>query len=645
MTNGSTKAMVEKLRRRLVGLDGAIALVGILALIIGFFVDSRAGWVICGLVFASAAAYLVVVWRQQQSTEPEEGHFQNKEEAYSQSPEGDMKKLLFDDFQSSEGGYVVKEVEDNQPIVPSTKQALPAPLPQSSETVRELEVVDFFDLDSDSSIAEAEPRAEFHSLMNKVLIVLKEVLFSHTVAFFWVNREKQQMVPEGWATSSESYSKTRFPLGDDLVSRVATGQKPQLVGRLDAGAELEMLRYYSVPNGVRSVVGVPIFFKRGAADVEVIGVVVADSLAEDCFGQETLMMLGQFTKLISSLVKSYTDKYDLLLEAELANSLRRMQDKIKSDPREEIVFAALAEESNRLARWDYMTITMYSEAEHGWVVQKAVNKLGMPYVAPGQVVDLRASIVADAIRTNEVQNVPDLTVVGLPRFADGERVDTSGSFLCIPISSFNRCYGAFTVESKDPGVYSGNEEGTLYRLVENAAGALEVLYMNDLVREYVVVDHRTGSMTRRHFLKRMEDEVRRAEEFATDLSLVSFAVDGLGDQVARYGKDSADAILTEITKVIRANIRTFDAVGRHETDRLGVLLVNMPASDAYLWAEKVRKLVAGHVINLGAKAFSVTVSVGVCGLADKMPAQQLLSGTSRVLEKAQEGGGNLVRVY
>lgn len=645
MTYGSAKAMVEKLRVRLVGLDGAIALVGILALFIGFFVDSRPGWVICLLAFAASVLYLIVVWRQHRETESTRGEFQDQEEAYSQSPEGDMKKLLFDDYQSSEGGYVVKVVEDTQPVVPSTKQAQPAPFPQASEPVRELEVVDFFDLDSDASIAEAEPRAEFHSLMNKLLIVLKDVLFSHTVAFFWVNRDKEQMVPEGWASNSEFYSKERFSIGDDLVSLVATAQKHQLVGRLDAAAELEMLRYYSSPNGIRSVVGVPVFFKRGSADIDVIGVLVADSLAEDCFGQETLILLGQFTKLVSSLVKSYTDKYDLLLEAELANSLRRMADRIKSDPREEIVFAALAEESNRLARWDYMTITMYSEAEHGWVVQKTVNKLGTPYVAPGLVVDLRASIVADAIRTNQVQNIPDLTVVGLPRFAEEERVNTAGSFLCIPISSFNRCYGAFTVESKDPGAYSGNEEGTLYRLVESASGSLEVLYMNDLVREFVVIDQHTGSMTRRHFLKKMEEEVQRAEEFGTDLSLVSFAVDGLADHVARYGKDSPDAILTEISRVIRGNIRAFDAVGRYETDRLGVLLVNMAASNAYLWAEKVRKLIAGHVMNLGSKAFSVTVSVGVCGLADKMPPQQLLSGTSRVLEKAQEGGGNLVRVY
>lgn len=644
MTEGRTKATVEKLRKSLVGFEGVVALVGILALIVGAVVNSRAGWVICGVACISSVAYLAIVWLQQKG-KGNGGDLQDQEEAYSQSPEGDMKRLLFDDFQSSQGEYVVKEVEENQSVIPSTKQAQPAPNPLASEMVRELEVVDFFDLDTDTSIAEAEPRAEFHSLMNKVLIVLKEAVIAHSVVFYWVNRDKQQMVPEAWASGSDSFLKDRFSIGEDLVSRVATAERAQLLGRLDAGAELELLRYYSAPNGIRSVVAVPVFFRSGGADFQVVGVLVADSLAEDSFGQETLLMLGQFTKLVSSLLKSYTDKYDLLLESELGNSLRRMQDRIKSDPREDTVFAALTEESNRLARWDYMTITMYSEAEHGWVIQKAVNKLASPYVAPGQIIDLRSSIVADAIRTNEVQNIPDLSTFGLPRFAEGERVDTSGSLLCVPISSFNRCYGALTLESKDREAYSGKEEGTLYRLVESAAAALEVLYMNDLVREYVVIDHHTGLMTKRHFLKRMEEEVRRAEDFGIDLSFVSFAVDGLSEHVSRYGKDSAEAILTEITKVIRGNLRVYDSVGRHETDRLGVLLINMPANDAYLWSEKVRKLIASHVMNVASKAFSVTVSVGVCGLSEGMLPEQLMSGTSRVLEKALEGGGNLVRVY
>lgn len=644
MANGSTKAMVKKLRTRLVGLDGAVAGGGILALIIGIFVNSVAGWVVCGLACLCSVAYLVIVWQHQSGgLGGDDG--QETEEAYSQTPEGTMKKLLFDDYQSSEGEYVVKVVEDQQAVIPSTKQAQPAPLPLSSETVRELEIVDFFDLDTEASIAEAEPRAEFHSLMNKVLIVLKEVLFAHTVAFYWINHEKNQAVPEGWATDSESFAKERFGLEEDLISLVASSQKPRLVGRLDPAAEKESLRYYAEPNRVQSVVAVPVFFKSGGADIQTVGVLIADSLAEDAFGQETLVMLGQFTKLVSSLIKSYTDKYDLLLEAELVASLRRMQDRLRSDPREETVLSALVEEANRLARWDYLTITMYSEEDHGWVIQKAINKPGTPYPAPGQVVDPRSSIVATAIRTNEVQHVRDLTTAGMVRYVEGEQVDTNGSLLCFPISSFNRCYGALVLESKDVEAYAGREEGTLYRLVESVGAILEVLYMNDLVREYVVVDHHTGSMTRRHFLKRVEDEVRRAEDFNTELALVTVAVDSLADHVQRYGKDTADAILNEVTKVIRGIIRAYDAVGRHEQDRLGVLLVNMPASDAYLWAEKLRKLVASHVMLLGGKSFSVTISVGVCGLSEGMHAEELLDGTFRVLEKAVEGGGNLVRVY
>jgi diguanylate cyclase (GGDEF)-like protein len=637
MTKGGT--LVGKLRTRLVGLDGAVAAGGVLALLIGILVNSVAGWVVCGVAFVACAGYLAIVWQHQGVGSPGG----NPEEAYSQSPEGTMKKLLFDDFQSSDGEYVVKLVEDAQPVIPSTKQAQPVPLP--SETVRELEIVDFFDLDTESSIAEAEPRAEFHSLMNKVLIVLKDVLFAHTVAFYWINHEKRQAVPEGWATDSESFTKERFSLEDDLISLVATSQKPKLVGRLDPAAETETLRYYSEPNHVQSVVAVPVFFKSGGADIQAVGVLVADSRAEDAFGQETLLMLGQFTKLVSSLIKSYTDKYDLLLEAELVASLRRMQDRVKSDSREETVLAALIEEVNRLARWDYLTVTMYSGDEHGWVIQKAINKLGSPYPAPGLAVDQRSSIVATTIRTNEVQNVKDLSVAGMPRFAEGEQVDTNGSLLSFPISSFNRCYGALTLESKDANAYTGREEGTLYRLVESVGAVLEVLYMNDLVREYVVVDHHTGSITRRHFLRLIEDEVRRAEDFNTELALVTIAVDGMAEHIQRYGKDCVDPILNEVTKVIRGNIRPYDAVGRHDQDRLGVLLVNMAASDAYLWAEKLRKLMASHVMMLGGKSFSATISVGVCGLSEGMQPEELLSGTFRVLEKAVEGGGNLVRVY
>ena len=87
---------------------------------------------------------------------------------------------------------MVREIEESEEhtVVPSTKTARPAPAPLKEETVRELTIVDFFDLDSDPALTDIEPKSEFHALLDKVLLVIKDVVFAHTVAFFWANRDK-----------------------------------------------------------------------------------------------------------------------------------------------------------------------------------------------------------------------------------------------------------------------------------------------------------------------------------------------------------------------------------------------------------------------------------------------------------------------
>ena len=116
-----------------------------------------------------------------------------------------MKKLLFDDFQpSSSDGYVVKEISEEDSVVPSTKSVQPV-VTAKEEKMKEFEIADFFDLESDIFRNESEPRSEFNFLLNKLLLAMKEVLFAHSVAFFWANREKQQMVLEAKATESSNF--------------------------------------------------------------------------------------------------------------------------------------------------------------------------------------------------------------------------------------------------------------------------------------------------------------------------------------------------------------------------------------------------------------------------------------------------------
>jgi diguanylate cyclase (GGDEF)-like protein len=645
MTVGDARVAVNAIRERVFSVNGIVALVGLLTLITGFFLGSPVGRIVCGIVFLGASGYLVLAWRKQGTISREDDE-EDQEEVYSQSPEGDMKKLLFDDFQSSGAGYVVREIQEEASVVPSTKTVQPVALVTKEEKPREFHISDFFDLDSDVFRDDAEPRSEFNFLLNKALVALKEVVFAHTVAFFWANREKGQLVLEARVTDSQSFmSGKRLDLAGDLLGQVATTGKPQILGRINPVTEKEVIHYYESPEYVKSFVAVPVYYLTGTKEGSPVGVILADSKAEDAFGPETFGLLGNFTKLVSALIKSYTQKYDLLLESELLTSIRRTYDRVKSDAVESAVLNSLADETARLVNWDVLTITMYSEERRGWTIQKVVNRSGNVYAMVNDTVDFTESVVGKVIRTNRVESVEDMELSAGPRFYPFERFEATGSFVCIPISSINRCYGALTLESKSKGNFTGIEVETVYRLVESAAALLEVLYMNDMVKDFVVVDQLTGSLTRKHFMKKLEEEVLRAEDFGTELAYVSIAIDGMQEHVNRYGRDGFDAILTQVTRIVRSNIRLYDIVGRMEEDTLGVLLVNTAASEGYLWAEKVRKQIASSVVSIDGTSMSATVSAGVCGLTEGMNKEQLVAGTTHVLSKAMEDGGNLVRVF
>jgi diguanylate cyclase (GGDEF)-like protein len=626
MTDRGTREVVKAVGQKLLTINGIVALLGGAALIIGLFVGSLVGQIICAVVLLGAATYLFLDWRKSKH------YYQavsedNEEDSYSQHTEYSMKKLLFDDYQSSGGGkFLVKEVQEEETVKPSTKSAQPVTLAQKEEPVRELEMSDFFDLDSDIFRHETEPRNEFNFLLNKTLIALKDVLFAHSVAFFWANRDKGKMVLEAKATDSRDFmTEKRFPIENDVVGQVAKTGKAQLIGRLNPVSEKELVPYYTSAEYVSSILAVPVYFSKGSKDQLPVGVISADSKAEDAFGSETLRLLGHFTKLVSAMITSYTNKYDLLLDSELLSSIRRLQDRIKSDPSEVTILNSLAEEANRLVNWDYLTVALYGDEQRGWVLQKVVNKIGQEYVTPDQIVDFNNSIVGRVIKTNTVEVIDDLSVQESIRFDSTEKIDFSGSFLCVPISSYIRCYGALTLESNNKSNFTGSEVETMYRLVENAASALEVLYVNDLVKDFVVVDHLTGSFNKKHFLKQLEEEVQRADDLGTELALVSIAIDEMKELIDHYGKEGFDSILHQVVRIVRTNLRPYDVVGRQDADRMGVLLINTAASEAYLWAEKIRNQIASYIITLYGKSFSVTVSAGVCGLTESMRKDELIA--------------------
>jgi diguanylate cyclase (GGDEF)-like protein len=638
LLTSEVKGLLSVLFQRYSLIDTAVAVVGLVMLALSLFVSAVTVKVITFVLFIIALGFLYTSLRAKQLGKALESSVQREETLPEEHPM--PKRIIFDDLQGTPVvQYEEAAVADTAVKVPQEESA--APPSALKREPRDFDIKDFFDLDTDVFKSESEPRAEFDFLLTKVLSVAKEVLFAHTVALFWANRDKHQMVLESVVTDSESFmSGRRFGIEGDVVSRIALTSKPEILTQVNPISEKEMLRYYDQVDFVKSFIGAPVFFNQN-----LVAVLAADSRVEDAYGAETLSLMGQFTKLISALLKTYTDKYDLLVDSELLRASKRIEDVFRKDLTLKPIVEALTAEASHLVNWDFLAVVLYDEQEHGWLVRQVMNRTEEHYLKGTETIDFAKSIVGLAIKGNASRYIEDLSAVSEARFFDGENIPSRGSFLVLPIHSIRKCYGALTVESRQPKTYSPRDTEVLQRLLSGVAAAIEILYLQEVVRDYVIIDELTGLHTKKYLVQKIEEEIQRADDFGTDLSLVLFSIDSKDDLVGRYGNDGFNYMLFSVGRMVQRSVRPYDVLGRFDTNRFGALLVNTAANDAYLWAEKIRKAIASTVLAFHEKSFSVTVSIGVCGAVEGTTTGDLTANALHVLNKATESGGNLVRVF
>jgi diguanylate cyclase (GGDEF)-like protein len=635
--------------------EGVVAGIGVLLFFLGVWSTSISTKLFCFLITGIALYYIFESFRSKKASAPAErdldfGHG-SVENDLPVPPVGAAKSVLFEPVRKEDVGdhpsppAMVENFVNHEENEIRFEEPIQIPV----KTV-EYTVSDFVD-DDQSSIGggQPEPKSEFNFLLQKIVSVAKEVTFANSVSFFWVNREARQLVLEGKITDSEAFTSSRkIPMGNDVVSQIALTGKPEIVSQIALNAERDIVPYYTSLQEIRSFVGVPIYYPQSSGERLPVAVLSVDSKADDAFGQETLALLTQFTKMLSAVLKSSTEKYDLITESELLKAAKRFRLKAFGDPEISNIGNALAEETSMLVPWDALTLTLFDDTQKQWVIANVRTRHNHRYVVAKQVLDFHASVVGNAIKNNTVQNIGDMSKTTEPRFLTNETslgMARVGSFAAIPIASVNKCYGALTLECRDKDAYNSKEISVASHLTSIAGIALELHEANEIIREYVIVDEGTGTMSKKYLMQRLSEELQRADDNGSDVSFLFFGISSINDIISRYGKAGADAAVARVASILRSSIRSYDLIGRFEHSMFGVVLVNTTANDAYLWAEKLRSAIASSIVTLEQKSFSATVTVGICGATEGIDASECVSNAMQVLEKAKEAGGNIVRVF
>jgi diguanylate cyclase (GGDEF)-like protein len=248
------------------------------------------------------------------------------------------------------------------------------------------------------------------------------------------------------------------------------------------------------------------------------------------------------------------------------------------------------------------------------------------------------SFCTHTIMSREAMNIPDATKD--ERFAENRWV-TSGpgirSYLGAPLMTpdgYN--VGALCAIDMKPRDFSPEQVQMMTSFASLVVDELEL-------RRISHTDHLTKAATRRGFMLEMEKQIARMKRSKRESSVILLDVDHFKKVNDTYGHPAGDAVLRNLAERIKGILRTGDLLGRIGGEEFGVLLPDADAKSAGMSAERIRRVVAETPL-VKDPELSVTISLGVCALAEVASPEEWLAQADAGLYDAKRAGRNRVVV-
>ncbi len=479
---------------------------------------------------------------------------------------------------------------------------------------------------------------QFGFVLEKILSVVKDSFMAHTAAFFWYNKNRKRLTLEKYVSSSNQISKQKFDLEDDILGKIIQKEEPELLTDISANAEIDVIRYYNSPQGIKSFVGVPLFYGKSLT-----GILTLDSKVNDAFGIEQIYSLGRIVRVISVIISLFEEKFTESQAEQRLKSLLGVLSYDKKFESESDLYSALNSAVEGLIDWDAFTFVSYFPNEHKFKTARIVNKTSLKYIGENLEIDLSGTLVGKSILSSTPVKIDDTSGSEFPRFSKNEDVSFDGSFLAIPLIYDEQNYGVLCFESLKKNVYTNSEVTFIKNATKIFAFILHSYSTISILKNLLSVDIETRCLNYDSFIERLTIDLVRSKELELPGAVALIKVDDLLDQESLFEGDPFPKVLRTIAQLIRDEMTPLNIMGRISEKIFAIFFFNTSAKDVFLWAEKLRIKIARKPIAVVSKQTTFTVSIGVASTTGKSDVQEVLSNADLALKKAIEKGGNTVK--
>lgn len=172
---------------------------------------------------------------------------------------------------------------------------------------------------------------------------------------------------------------------------------------------------------------------------------------------------------------------------------------------------------------------------------------------------------------------------------------------------------------------------------------LERIKLYDELQELSILDSLTKIYNRRHFMFRYKTEFQRAAKFKLSLAFLMIDIDHFKKINDTYGHLVGDAVLREVARIIRENLREIDFLARFGGEEFSVILPETDKASAIMAAERINTKVSRERIRVFDETLSVNISVGVATFPQNtLHPDVLVEVADKALYKAKLSGRNRV---
>lgn len=478
----------------------------------------------------------------------------------------------------------------------------------------------------------------FGFALEKILLVIREAYFSHSALFFWYNKKTSKLTLEKFSSVSSEVKKQKYDIEDDVLSKIVQNQEPELLTDLVRTAEYDVIRYYNSPQGIKSFVGVPLYYGESLA-----GVLALDSKENDAFGIETIYSLGRFVRVISLLISLFDEKFS---DSQSEKRLTALLDIVTADKKfedEADLYSTIETSVKKLIGWDVFTFIYFDPTDQKFKTSKVFNNTSLKYIGENLDIDISGTLVGKAIVTGVAVKVDNTSLEKNPRFIKSEDITFGGSFLAIPLAYDGQIYGVFCFEGLKPNIYNNTDVNFIKKATKIFSYIVYSFSTQKILRSLLSLDVDTKFLNNTSFLKEVNSDLVKSKSAGLPGALALIKIDDFIEEESFFEGDPFPKVLKSIVGMIKEATSAQNVLGRLSRDTLGVYFFNTSPKDVFLWAEKLRIKIARTPISVVSKQTTFTVSIGIAATNEKMDVNGLIENAELALNKATEKGGNSVK--